>query len=86
MSHNVSKFIDTISRLITPLGVVFILILQSQFVSRKEFEISSDKITGRIEKIEQLLIRMESGAEIDKRHDNLLLDHEQRIRSLERLK
>ena len=86
MSQNVSKFIDIISRLITPLGVVFILILQSQFVSRKEFEISSDKITGRIEKIEQLLIRMESGAEIDKRHDNLLLDHEQRIRSLEKLK
>jgi hypothetical protein len=39
---------------------------------------------ARIEKIEAVLIRMEQNAETDKRHDQKLDDHEQRIRALER--
>jgi hypothetical protein len=61
-----------------------VILLQSQFVSRSEFEGASEKLSGRVEKIEAVLIRMEANAETDKRHDMLLADHEGRIRGLER--
>lgn len=59
------------------------IVLQSQFVTRQEFVIAYDKIDQRIEKIEQVLIRMEASAMVDARHTAILDDHEQRIRTLE---
>jgi hypothetical protein len=53
-------------------------------VSRSEFEAASEKLSGRVEKIEAVLIRMEANAETDKRHDILLADHEGRLRAIER--
>ena len=84
MSENMVKAFDMASRWVTPAGIILILLLQTQFVSRKEFELSSEKLSGRVEKIEAVLIRMEANAETDKRHDALLNDHENRIRTLER--
>jgi hypothetical protein len=82
--ETLNKTIDTAAKLAAPIGVVIMLWLQSQFVSRGEFEIASEKLSGRVEKIEAVLIRMEANAETDKRHDKLLADHENRIRTLER--
>jgi hypothetical protein len=84
MSESVTKILDMASRWVTPIGILVVIVLQSQFVSRSEFEAASEKISGRVEKVEQLLIRMEANAETDKRHDILLADHEGRIRAIER--
>ncbi len=84
MSESVAKALDLASRWVTPIGILVVILLQSQFVSRSEFEGASEKLSGRVEKIESVLIRMEANAETDKRHDNLLADHEGRIRGLER--
>ena len=84
MSESVAKALDLASRWVTPIGILVVIILQSQFVSRSEFESASEKLSGRVEKVEQLLIRMEANAETDKRHDILLADHEGRLRAIER--
>jgi hypothetical protein len=85
MPQHVIKAIDTLSqaaRLITPIGVVALLALQSQFVTRGEFA----STTARIQKIEEVLIRMEVQSVTDIRHDNILSDHEARIRNIEKTK
>jgi hypothetical protein len=84
MSESVAKALDMASRWVTPAGILVVIALQSQFVSRSEFEAASEKLSGRVEKIEAVLIRMEANAETDKRHDLLLADHEGRLRALER--
>lgn len=84
MSDGMTKALDIASRWITPVGILLIIVLQSQFVSRGEFESASEKLSGRVEKIEAVLIRMEANAETDRRHDILLSDHEGRLRALER--
>ena len=84
MSESLAKALDLASRWVTPAGILVVIALQSQFVSRTEFEAASEKLSGRVEKIEAVLIRMEANAETDKRHDILLADHEGRIRALER--
>ena len=62
MSESVTKALDIASRWVTPAGILLILILQSQFVSRGEFETAAEKLSGRVEKIEAVLIRMEANA------------------------
>lgn len=84
MSESLARALDLASRWVTPAGIIVVIVLQSQFVSRSEFEAASEKLSGRVEKIEAVLIRMEANAETDKRHDLLLADHEGRIRGLER--
>ena len=82
--QDMERSLDWLLKLATPAGVVVMLVLQSQFVTRAEFAKSQDLAEARLAKIEAVLIRMESGAETDKRHDNTLADHEGRIRALER--
>ena len=84
MSESLAKALDLASRWVTPAGILVVIALQSQFVSRSEFEAASEKLSGRVEKIEAVLIRMEANAETDKRHDLVLADHEGRLRGLER--
>lgn len=77
------KFIETYWKFLPPIALLFMAYMQTQFVSKVEFQNHTEKIIGRVEKIEQLLIRMESSVETDKRHDGLIRDHEMRIRTLE---
>ena len=79
-----NRTIDAASKLAVPFGVAAMLWLQSQFVTRLEFSTSNERADQRLGKIEAVLIRMESGAEADKRHAEALSDHEGRIRSLEK--
>lgn len=83
MSKELIKFIENYWKYITPFAVLFMAYMQTQFVGKNEFQAHTEKIFSRVEKIEQILIRMESGAENDKRHEHLLNDHETRIRTLE---
>jgi hypothetical protein len=78
--EDINKGIDVVAKLAAPIGVIIMIWLQSQFVTRVEFQ----KIDDRISKIEQVLIRMEANAEADKRHEIVLADHEQRIREIEK--
>jgi hypothetical protein len=84
--ENLNKTIDTAAKLAAPIGVAIMLYLQTQFVTRVEFSKAYEKTDSRLTKIEEVLIRMEASAEVDRRHDNLLADHEGRIRNLERAK
>lgn len=79
-----SELVNLAAKVGTMLGVLIILFLNSRYVTRDEFSTSMDKITVRITRIEEVLIRMEAGAEADKRHDQRIDDHEQRLRRLER--
>jgi hypothetical protein len=67
----------------TPVGVVILLLLQGQFVSRKEFSDSSDKLSGRVEQIEKVLVQMTEAAKQNDRQDIQIADHEHRLRELE---
>jgi hypothetical protein len=83
MTDNAHNLIDIVIKMATPLGVCALLLLQTQFVARQEFVDASVKLSGRVEKIEQVLVRMEASAETDRRHDATLADHEGRLRTLE---
>jgi 1-deoxy-D-xylulose 5-phosphate reductoisomerase len=79
------KYLDFAFKALPAAASIIIILLSSQFVSRTEFMTTSDKFSGRIDQIEKLLIRMESSAETDRRHDALLADHETRLRALEKM-
>jgi uncharacterized membrane protein affecting hemolysin expression len=81
-STDVIRYWDVVLKIATTVALVAVALLGTRFVTKEEF-ISANQ---RIEKIEQVLIRMEQNAEVDKRHDFILADHEQRIRSLEKAK
>jgi hypothetical protein len=79
-SHEVLRYWDVVLKVATTLALIAVALLGTRFVTKEEFVAANQ----RIEKIEQVLIRMEQNAEVDKRHDFILADHEQRIRTLER--
>lgn len=81
---NFNKSLDTAAKLAAPVGVAVMLFLQTQFVTRSEFLRIQEKTDARLSKIEEVLIRMESAAETDRRHDRQLSDHEDRLRGLEK--
>jgi hypothetical protein len=74
------KYWDTGLKVLTTFALLAVALLGTKFVTKEEFNVAY----SRIEKIEAVLIRMEQNAETDKRHDQKLEDHEQRIRALER--
>jgi hypothetical protein len=84
MSRELIKFFDSYWKFLPPLALVFMAYMQTQFVSKNEFHTHTEKIFNRVEKIEQILIRMEASVETDKRHEAALTDHETRIRVLEK--
>ena len=77
---DISKHFDLGLKIATTVALLAVALLGTKFVTKDEFRDAN----SRIEKIEQVLIRMEANAETDKRHDILLADHEARIRTLER--
>lgn len=75
--------LNTYWKYLSPTAILLMAYVQTQFVARDEFKTYAEKIGARVEKIEQILIRMESSAETDKRHDTNLNDHESRLRAIE---
>jgi len=84
-TERLNTLIDVLVKLATPVGVVVMLYLQSQFVTRQEFVTASEKLDLRIQKIEEVLIRMEMRDEVDSLHSKQIADHEQRLRILEKI-
>jgi hypothetical protein len=79
-SHEALRYWDVVLKVATTLALIAVALLGTRFVTKEEFVAANQ----RIEKIEQVLIRMEQNAEVDKRHDLILTDHEERIRLLEK--
>ena len=77
---DLSKHFDFGLKIATTVALLAVALLGTKFVTKEEFTAAN----SRIEKIEQVLIRMEQNAVTDARHDNILNDHENRIRTLER--
>jgi len=78
------KYADFLLKALPAAASIVFILLSTQFVSRSEFIATSEKFSGRVEAIEKLLIRMEASADVDKRHDAVIADHETRIRALEK--
>ena len=78
--NDLSKHFDTGLKIATTVALLAVALLGTKFVTKEEFVAANT----RIEKIEAVLIRMEQNAITDARHDNLLNDHENRIRTLEK--
>ena len=76
----ISKHFDLGLKVATTVALLAVALLGTKFVTKDEFRDAN----SRIEKIEAVLIRMEQNAITDARHDNILNDHENRIRALER--
>ena len=76
----VSRYFDTALKVATTAALIIVALLGTKFVTKEEFTSAN----ARIEKIEAVLIRMEQNAITDARHDNILNDHENRLRTLER--
>jgi len=83
--HSIAEHVGKFGTIITPVGVCVLLLLQTQFVSRKEFGEVVDKLGGRVESIEKVLVQMAEANKVNDRQDLELSDHERRIRELERL-
>ncbi len=77
--NDLAKHFDTGLKIATTIALVSVALLGTKFVTKEEFTAAN----ARIEKIEQVLIRMEQNAVTDARHDNILNDHENRLRTLE---
>jgi hypothetical protein len=78
--NELAKYFDVGLKIASTIALLAVALLGTKFVTKEEFR----ETNARIEKIEAVLIRMEVNAETDKRHDNVLADHEARIRALER--
>lgn len=78
--NDLAKYFDVGLKVASTIALLAVALLGTKFVTKEEFRDANT----RIEKIEAVLIRMEVNAETDKRHDNLLADHEARLRALER--
>jgi hypothetical protein len=74
------KYWDNGLKVLSTFALIAVALLGTKFVTKEEFNTAY----ARIEKIEAVLIRMEQNAETDKRHDQKLEDHEQRLRAIER--
>jgi hypothetical protein len=82
--QHVFEHIGKVGALITPVGICILLLLQTQFVSRKEFSDTSEKLDGRVQKIEIALVQLVEQNKVNDRQDVELSDHEHRIRELEK--
>lgn len=83
------SIIDSVSRwgsFLTPIGVLILLILQSQFVSRKDFTSITEKLDSRIMTVEIALVKLIEQNKVNDRQEVELADHETRLRALERVR
>jgi len=81
--QHVLEHVGKFGTVITPLGVILLLLLQTQFVSRKEFTDTSEKLDSRVMKIEIALVQLVEQNKVNDRQDTQINDHEHRLRELE---
>lgn len=72
--------VDIVYKIGTPLALAALFFLKSQFVTKEQYQKDMD----RISQIETTLKLMAEQNRVNDRQDAQLVDHEQRIRNLER--
>jgi hypothetical protein len=82
--NDLFKWADFAFKALPALGVVAFLLISQSFVTRTEYMATAEKFSGRIEAVEKLLIKMESQAEVDRHQNEILADHEARLRTQEK--
>jgi hypothetical protein len=83
--NDLFKWGDFAFKALPSVAALVFLIISSQFVTRGEYLATSEKFSGRVESIEKLLIKMESQAEVDRHQNEILADHESRLRDIEHI-
>jgi hypothetical protein len=83
--NDIFKWADFAFKALPAIAALVFLIISSQFVTRGEYLATSEKFSGRVESIEKLLIKMESQAEVDRHQNEIIADHESRIRDIEHI-
>lgn len=78
--QKVGWWVDLAFKLGTPLALLALFFLKSEFVTRDDFAVLAD----RLSKSETAILLISKENEINLRQDVRLDDHEQRIRVLER--
>jgi hypothetical protein len=84
MTDGPKNIFDSISKwgaFLTPVGIVIVIALQSQFVSRKEFADTDE----RLRHVEVALVQIVEQNRVNDRQDAELSDHEHRLRDLEHI-
>lgn len=75
----VHAFFDIMFKIGTPLGLVLVAWMGSQFATKSEV----DEIQGKVSEIEKVLAVMVESNRVNDRQDDDIDDHESRIRKLE---
>jgi hypothetical protein len=83
MTDHLSKWLDIGLKAAPLLAVGIMALLSGQFVTRSEYLTAAERFSGRLEAVERLLIKMESQAEVDRHQNEILADHEARLRVIE---
>ena len=84
MPEEMQRILEFGAKWLTPCGVVAVLFMQGHYVSHAEFSLAAEKLSGRVENIEKVLVQMAEAAKVNDRQDRFLADHEDRIRGLEK--
>ncbi len=84
MPEEMQKILEFGAKWLTPAGVIAVLFTQGHYVSHSEFAMAAEKLSGRVETIEKVLVQMAEAAKVNDRQDRLLVDHEDRLRGLEK--
>jgi hypothetical protein len=71
---------DWAFKVLTLIGLILIMFLNHNYVTRAEYVKDLERITS----MEKVLVRLEEKLEHDKEQDLLLRDHELRLRELEK--
>lgn len=75
----VHAFFDIMFKIGTPLGLVLVAWMGSQFATKSEV----DDLKGKVSEIEKVLAVMVETNRVNDRQDEDIADHERRIRALE---
>lgn len=78
-TQKINNYVDILFKITTPLGLLLLLFLNSQYVTRPEF----DKISKAVNKMSVSIELIVERSKENERQNSSLSDHEGRIRNLE---
>jgi hypothetical protein len=79
--NSIAWWIDTVWKLSVPLGIIAVFYLKATFATGEDLRALSDRIT----KSETAILLLTEKQKDDIRQDDLIKDHEIRLRNLERV-
>jgi hypothetical protein len=80
--NNADRWLSIAGRIVTPLGIIALLWLNTQYATKSELRQVQDDLRG-VETAIKLLIEQNK---VNDRQDSVLVDHENRLRTLEHMR